>query len=71
MAGKKAKSGETHPVTVYNEAVTAYNTAIIRFNESVEARMDRVPQLRMLMEQVDQEVYDAVFEEIMGREFLE
>jgi hypothetical protein len=68
---RSPKARETHPVSDYNDAVETYNSAVVRYNRALEAELERAPSLQGLSWKVDQEVYDAVFEEIMGREFLE
>jgi hypothetical protein len=66
---KKKKEEKSWSVSEYNEAAVAYNTAVVRFNQAMEAEMEKVPRLRQIIEQLDQEVYDHVFDEIMRENF--
>jgi hypothetical protein len=53
----------------YNDAVASYNVALLHLNDAIEDRFREIPKLRILLEMIDQDDFDAIFDDLMKREF--
>jgi hypothetical protein len=78
ISGRKKKRGSSYttryrvrrePVFEYNEAVSIYNSSLVRINESLIEMFKKDPGFKELLQKLEQEDVDAIFEDIMNKEF--